>query len=51
MIPKLSSLSSDHYTDDIIPSQSEPGNPKTQDTSVVLLNQVIYKQQNAEWKY
>lgn len=51
MIPKLSSLSSDHYTDDINPNQSEPGNPKIHGTSVVPLNQVIYKQQNAEWKY
>lgn len=51
MIPKLSSLSSDHYTDDIIPNQSAPGNPKIQGTRVALLNQVIYKQQKAEWKY
>jgi len=48
MISKLSSLLSDHYTDDIIPNQSEPANPKIWGTSVVLLKQVIYKQQNAE---
>jgi len=48
MIPKLSSLLSDHYTNDINPNQSEPGSPKRQGTNAVLLKQVIYKQQHAE---